>query len=96
VNWFKYVGSFITHLLISFAVAQIVARASTEDMMVQYNIPAFTRGDRDAFLSGVARATGLIRKVCHIRFVVIFSKLEHPFLFATCREESSTSQLLPV
>jgi hypothetical protein len=59
---------FIMILLISFVVSQIIARANTEDLMVQYNIPAFTKGDREAFLLGVARATGLVRKVRPIPF----------------------------
>lgn len=56
------------------AVAYIVSRAETEDLMVFYSLPAFTKGNVDAFLAGVARAHALIKKVtqcltlpCHVR-----------------------------
>ena len=42
---------------------QIVSRAETEDLMVFYNLSAFTKGDTNAFLSGVARANGFVKKV---------------------------------
>ena len=45
------------------AVACIVSRAETEDLMVFYGLPAFSKGDVDAFLMGIARAHGLIKKV---------------------------------
>ena len=45
------------------AVSYIVSRAETEDLMVFYSLPAFAKGDVDAFLMGVARAQGLIKKV---------------------------------
>jgi nuclear GTP-binding protein len=45
------------------AVSCIVSRAETEDLMVFYGLPAFAKGDVDAFLMGVARAQGLIKKV---------------------------------
>ncbi len=45
------------------AVSYIVSRAETEDLMVCYSLPAFAKGDVDAFLMGVARAQGLIKKV---------------------------------
>ena len=45
------------------AVSSIVSRAETEDLMVFYSLPAFAKGDVDAFLMGVARAQGLIKKV---------------------------------
>lgn len=45
------------------AVSYIVSRAETEDLMVSYGLPAFAKGDVDAFLMGVARAQGLIKKV---------------------------------
>ena len=48
------------------AVSYIVSRAETEDLMVFYNIPAFAKGDVDAFLMGVARAQGLIKKVSQV------------------------------
>ncbi|KAN0124508.1 hypothetical protein V8E52_002157 [Russula decolorans] len=44
------------------AVSYIVSRAETEDLMVFYSLPAFAKGDVDAFLMGVARAQGLIKK----------------------------------
>jgi nuclear GTP-binding protein len=45
------------------ALSYIVSRAETEDLMVFYGLPAFPKGDVDAFLMGVARAQGLIKKV---------------------------------
>lgn len=47
------------------AVAYIVSRAETEDLMVFYSLPAFTNGNVDAFLAGVARAHALIKRVTH-------------------------------
>ncbi|TFY66015.1 hypothetical protein EVG20_g5076 [Dentipellis fragilis] len=44
------------------AVTHIVERAEQQDLMVFYNIPAFAKGDTGAFLSGVARANGYIKK----------------------------------
>lgn len=44
-------------------VAELVSRAEREDLMLFYNLPAFAAGDANAFLSGVARANGLIKKV---------------------------------
>ncbi|KAF8505465.1 hypothetical protein F5888DRAFT_1791522 [Russula emetica] len=44
------------------AVSYIVSRAETEDLMVFYCLPVFAKGDVDAFLMGVARAQGLIKK----------------------------------
>jgi nuclear GTP-binding protein len=46
-------------------VAYIVSRVETEDLMVFYGLPAFSKGDVDAFLMGVARANALIKKVAH-------------------------------
>ncbi|KAL0951598.1 hypothetical protein HGRIS_008276 [Hohenbuehelia grisea] len=43
-------------------VAHIVARASTEDLMLQYNLPAFIKGSVESFLSGVARSQQLVKK----------------------------------
>ncbi|KAF9040735.1 P-loop containing nucleoside triphosphate hydrolase protein [Panaeolus papilionaceus] len=43
-------------------IEHIVSRANTEDLMVLYSLPAFTKGDPTAFLSGVARANQLIKK----------------------------------
>ncbi|KAH9062032.1 hypothetical protein EDB87DRAFT_1788140 [Lactarius vividus] len=44
------------------AVSYIVSRAETEDLMVHYCLPAFAKGDADAFLMGVARANALVKK----------------------------------
>jgi nuclear GTP-binding protein len=38
-------------------------RASTQDLILFYNLPAFTEGDVSAFLSALARACGLVKKV---------------------------------
>ncbi|KIJ37431.1 hypothetical protein M422DRAFT_260103, partial [Sphaerobolus stellatus SS14] len=43
-------------------VEKIVARANTQDLMVQYNLPAFTKGDTTAFLNGIARAANMLKK----------------------------------
>ncbi|OCH95890.1 hypothetical protein OBBRIDRAFT_441971 [Obba rivulosa] len=43
-------------------VSEIVSRAGREDLMLFYNLPAFAEGDSDAFLSGIARSHGLIKK----------------------------------
>ena len=48
------------------AVSYIVSRAETEDLMVFYGLPAFAKGDVDAFLMGVARTQGLIKKVSQV------------------------------
>jgi len=44
-------------------VTHIVSRANAEDLMLLYSLPAFTKGDTTAFLSGVARANQLVKKV---------------------------------
>lgn len=41
----------------------MIADADREDLMLFYNIPAFIERDANAFLSAVARANGLIKKV---------------------------------
>ncbi|KIP09819.1 hypothetical protein PHLGIDRAFT_11671 [Phlebiopsis gigantea 11061_1 CR5-6] len=43
-------------------VHEIVARASREDLMLFYNLPAFAEKDTNAFLSALARANGLVKK----------------------------------
>ena len=43
--------------------SEIISTADREDLMLFYNIPAFIEGDSNAFLSAVARANGLIKKV---------------------------------
>lgn len=45
------------------SVDHIVSRANNEDLMLLYSLPAFTKGDTDAFLSGLARSQQLIKKV---------------------------------
>ena len=42
-------------------------RANTQDLMVFYNLPAFAEKDANAFLSALARAQGLIKKVSVLR-----------------------------
>ncbi|KAF7330775.1 Guanine nucleotide-binding protein-like 3 [Mycena venus] len=44
------------------AVQHIVARSSTEDLMLLYSLPAFSAGDTESFLSCVARANQLVKK----------------------------------
>ncbi len=46
-----------------YAVNEIVTRATREDLMLFYNLPAFAEKDTTAFLSALARANGLIKKV---------------------------------
>jgi nuclear GTP-binding protein len=43
-------------------VAEIVARANAQDLMIHYNLPAFSKDDPVAFLSTLARANGFIQK----------------------------------
>ena len=56
------------------AASCIVSRAETEDLIVLYGLPAFTKGDVDAFLMGIARSQGLIKKVsqAHCQLRVLF------------------------
>lgn len=44
------------------AVENFVSRATTEDLMLLYSLPAFIKDDSEAFLKGVARAKQLIKK----------------------------------
>ncbi|EIM85608.1 uncharacterized protein STEHIDRAFT_169483 [Stereum hirsutum FP-91666 SS1] len=44
------------------AVEHIVSRSEPEDLMLVYNLPAFSRGDTSTFLSGVARSSGFLKK----------------------------------
>ncbi|KAI0069108.1 hypothetical protein BV25DRAFT_1845130 [Artomyces pyxidatus] len=44
------------------AISHIVSCANTEDLMLFYNLPAYAKGDPSAFLSGVARANGFIKR----------------------------------
>jgi nuclear GTP-binding protein len=65
------------------AVSCIVSRAETEDLMVFYGLPAFAKGDVDAFLMGVARAQGLIKKVSQSPVFVPIRQLRvHRFPFS--------------
>ncbi|RSH90365.1 hypothetical protein EHS25_000970 [Saitozyma podzolica] len=40
----------------------IISRSNSQDLMLCYNIPYFAEGDNDAFLTGLARANGRVRK----------------------------------
>ncbi|KAK0467843.1 P-loop containing nucleoside triphosphate hydrolase protein [Desarmillaria tabescens] len=44
------------------AVVHIVSRANNEDLMLHYSLPAFSKGDVDAFLPGLARSHQLVKK----------------------------------
>lgn len=44
-------------------VEHIVSRSEPEDLMLVYNLPAFSRGDTPTFLAGVARSSGFLKKV---------------------------------
>ncbi|CAE7144523.1 unnamed protein product [Rhizoctonia solani] len=55
-------GSFVHWKETDAAAAYIVSRAKHQDLILHYNVPAFQPGDVDAFLGGVARARGRIRK----------------------------------
>ncbi|KAF5388105.1 hypothetical protein D9615_000031 [Tricholomella constricta] len=46
----------------TFVVAHLVSRASTEDLMLLYSLPAFAKGDPTALLSGIARSNHLVKK----------------------------------
>jgi nuclear GTP-binding protein len=45
-----------------FAVSHILSRADTQDLMLGYNLPAFAPGDPTAFLAGLARVSGCVKK----------------------------------
>lgn len=45
-------------------VHEIVSRANQEDLMLFYNLPAFADKDANAFAAALARANGLVKKVC--------------------------------
>ncbi|KAG8738582.1 hypothetical protein FRC12_016704 [Ceratobasidium sp. 428] len=55
-------GSFVHWKETDAAAAYVVSRAKHEDLMLHYNLPAYTPGDVTAFLGGVARASGRLRK----------------------------------
>jgi nuclear GTP-binding protein len=44
-------------------VTHIMSRADTQDLMLAYSLPAFSKGDTSSFLAGMARVSGLIKKV---------------------------------
>ncbi|KAK0206063.1 GTP-binding protein [Desarmillaria ectypa] len=44
------------------AVVHIVSRANNEDLMLHYSLPAFAKGDVDAFLPGLARSHQFVKK----------------------------------
>lgn len=50
-------------LIYLLTVEHIVSRANTEDLMLLYNLPAFAKGDPNAFLAGVARSNGMVKRV---------------------------------
>ena len=52
-------------------VSNIVSRSATEDLMLLYSIPAFTKDDPDSFLSGLARSDHLVKKVCSAYFILV-------------------------
>ena len=52
-------------------VADIVSRSAAEDLMLLYNLPAFTKDDPDSFLSGLARSDHLVKKVCSAYFILV-------------------------
>lgn len=45
------------------SVSHIVPNAKKQDLMLQYNLPAFADNDVGAFLNGVARSNNLLTKV---------------------------------
>ncbi|KAF8607903.1 hypothetical protein BDV93DRAFT_603659 [Ceratobasidium sp. AG-I] len=55
-------GSFVHWKETDAAAAYVVSRAKHEDLILHYNVPTFTPGDIAAFLGGVARASGRIRR----------------------------------
>lgn len=71
----------LIHLFL-LVVAHIVSRANNEDLMLMYSVPAFPKGDPTAFLSGVARANQLLKKVCTMSCThTSFQQLRHVFSF---------------
>jgi len=50
-------------LFILSSVSHIVPNAKKQDLMLQYNLPAFADNDVGAFLNGVARSNNLLTKV---------------------------------
>lgn len=60
-------------------VAHIVSRANTQDLMLGYSLPAFSKGDPTSFLAGMARASGLIKKVGFPR-----TRFKHTLISVVC------------
>jgi len=77
------------------AVSYIVSRTETEDLMVVYGLPAFAKGDVDAFLVGIARAHGLIKKVGHPISVYIVAPFADYMVSSIFRPPSSFSGWKP-
>lgn len=44
----------------------IVSRGDTQDLMLAYSLPAFLQGDVTGFLAGLARVSGLVKKVSRL------------------------------
>ncbi|CAE6538003.1 unnamed protein product [Rhizoctonia solani] len=55
-------GSFVHWKETDAAAAYLISRAKHQDLVLHYNVPAFQSGDVNAFLGGVARSRGRIRK----------------------------------
>jgi len=53
------------------SVANVVSRSAAQDLMLLYNLPAFTKDDPDSFFSGLARSNHLVKKVCSAYFVLV-------------------------
>jgi nuclear GTP-binding protein len=54
--------------LMCMQVTHIVSRADTQDLMLAYSLPAFLKGEPTSFLAGMARVSGLIKKVCFLEY----------------------------
>jgi len=50
-------------------VKPLIQRAIAEDLMLFYNLPAFSKGDDTAFLSALARANNLVKKAGELDLV---------------------------
>ena len=57
-------------LLTYFIVKQLIKRANTQDLTLAYTVPAFVAGDVEAFLTGVARSQGRLKKVSRLGIIV--------------------------
>jgi tRNA U34 5-carboxymethylaminomethyl modifying GTPase MnmE/TrmE len=70
-------------------VKHIVSRSNTEDLMLLYSLPAFSAGDTDSFLSCVARAHQLVKKV---RPAIHYRSSDEPKSTFLSRKVNWTSQ----